>query len=217
MNILITDGYKKADFLLSQMCCSEHEITFVHDDELFAQKMLEKYNIDTYIGDTSSPSTYRSLEREHYDVLICLSNQDHKNYVICKMVPNMLDVTKRITMIANPNNQKSFKQLGIEGTVSASHLVSDIINRLATIDEAMNYISIGDSTVVPVELVIKIDYKSIGKKLMDLNFPESCIVCCIIRGDESIIPNGSDVIHPGDRVVVFTTQEQSDSIIKVFL
>lgn len=217
MNILITDGYKKADFLLNQMCSGEHEITFIHDDEKFAQKMLEKYNIDTYIGDTSSPSTYRSLDSESYDAIICLSNMDHKNFVICSMVPSLLEVKKRITIISNPNNQTTFKQLGIEGTVSASHLISNIINKLATIDEAMNYISIGDSNVKPLELVIKDSYASIGKRLMDLNFPESCIVCCIIRGGESIIPNGSDVIHPGDRVVVFTSLDQSDSIYKVFL
>ncbi len=218
MRILVLDGYKKADFLLSQMCCSEHKITFIHEDAEFAQKMLDKYDVDTYVGDSTSPQTYANLDEEIFDAVICLSNMDHKNFVICKIVPELLEVKKRITIISNPNNQKSFKQLGIEGTVSASHLITNIINKLATVDEAMNYISINDDhNVRPLEILIKSNYNAIGKMLMDLTFPDSCIVCCIIRGDESIIPNGQDKIYSGDRVVIFTNVVDTNKVLQVFV
>ncbi len=217
MKILITDGYKKADFLLSQMSGSGHEITFIHDDEAFAQKMLESYGIDTYVGDSSLPQTYQSLDNIEFDAIVCLSNMDHKNYVICKMIPTLLEVNKRITIISNPNNQHNFKKLGIEGTISASHIITNIINKLATVDAAMNYVSINtDSKVRPLEIVIKKHYSKIGSRLMDLTFPESCIVCCIIRGDESVIPNGQDMIYEGDRVVIFTNVLESERVVKVF-
>lgn len=218
MKILITDGYKKAAFLLNQMCCSEHEITFLHDDQTFAEKMLLKHDIEVYIGDTSNPELLQQLENTEFDVLICLSNDDAKNYVICRMVREYLDVKKRITMISNPNNQFSFRQLGIEGTVSASHLITGIINKLATIDDAINYISIhDDSEVRPYEQKIAQNSKVIGKKLKDLVFPDSCIVCCIIRGKKNIIPNGDDMIFAEDRVVIFTNVLDDREIAKVFV
>ncbi len=217
MKILVTDGYKKADFLFQQMCTKEHHITFIHDDIVFANKMISKYNIDVYVGNTSDPMTYEKFDDNSFDVLICLSNKDYKNYIICNIACKRLYVKKKITMISNPNNRQAFSKLGIEGTVSASHLITNIINKMATVDEAMDYISINNNEVYPLEIKIKSDARSINKKLMDINFPEGCIVCCIIRGKHSIIPNGSDHIELGDKIVIFTNIKDSNKIHKVLL
>lgn len=219
MKILITDGYKKADFLLSQISFKEHKVTFVHDDSKFADKMLSKYEkLEVYIGDTSDPEVLPNLENIKYDVLICLANDDAKNFVICNICQKKLDIAKRVTMIANPNNQIAFKKLGIEGTVSASHLITNIINKLATINDVISYVAIdNDASVHPYEQKILPNFSSVGKQLKELIFPDSCIVCCIVRGEISIIPNGEDHILAGDHVVVFTNVDDDKLIKKVFL
>lgn len=217
MRILITDGYKKTDFLLEQICSEAKSITLVHEDKVFAQKMLEKYDIDVFVGNASTPSVMQSLETEVFDVLICLSNSDARNYVICKLAHKKIEVKKRVSLISNPNNQKTFKQLGIAGAISASHLIANIIKRFATFKETISFIELEESEVKPYEVKIEASFSSIGKQLRELVFPDSCIVCCIMRDGQGIIPNGQDIIKCNDRVVIFTKVKNTDTIDRVFV
>lgn len=217
MRILITDGYKKADYLLGQLNNGQNHLVFVHDDKKFAQKMMDKYEIDVFVGSSSDPRILTNLEYIEFDVLICLSNSDEKNFVICKIAKDQMNVQKRITLISNPNNEANFKRLGIEGTVSASHLISNIISKMATVSEVMNFISIEDTEVMPYEIIVPESAPSIGYKLSQLNIPEGCVVCCIIRGQHSIIPNGNHMIMQGDRIVMFTNIRDTNILNKVFL
>jgi trk system potassium uptake protein TrkA len=43
----------------------------------------------------------------------------------------------------------------------------------------------------------------VGRPLREIEFPKDAIVGAIVRGSEVIIPNGSTVIQPGDRVMIF--------------
>jgi trk system potassium uptake protein TrkA len=43
----------------------------------------------------------------------------------------------------------------------------------------------------------------VGHPLREIDFPKDAIVGAIVRGSEVIIPNGSTVIQPGDRVMIF--------------
>ena len=43
-----------------------------------------------------------------------------------------------------------------------------------------------------------------GKKIMDIQWPDDCLIVSIARGEEEIIPDGSTYISAGDRLVVLT-------------
>ena len=43
-----------------------------------------------------------------------------------------------------------------------------------------------------------------GKKIMDIQWPNDCLIVSIARGEEEIIPDGSTSISAGDRLVVLT-------------
>ena len=61
-----------------------------------------------------------------------------------------------------------------------------------------------------VEFVVPASYRP--RALQDLNAPTQSIVGAIVRGDQIIIPRGSDQIRPQDRLLVFAT---SDSVAKI--
>ena len=63
-----------------------------------------------------------------------------------------------------------------------------------------------DNRAEALEFKIETDSKVCGRKLMELPMKKNLLVACISRHGEIIIPRGNDVILPGDRVVVITTQ-----------
>ena len=55
-----------------------------------------------------------------------------------------------------------------------------------------------------------------GRSLKDLNMKKNCLIACIIRQNEVIIPNGNSEIKLGDNVVVVTTHKNFDDLNDVF-
>ena len=48
--------------------------------------------------------------------------------------------------------------------------------------------------------------EAVGRPLKNVRFPAGVIVGVLFRDGEAIIPNGDDVIHPGDEVFIFGTK-----------
>ena len=46
-----------------------------------------------------------------------------------------------------------------------------------------------------------------GVPLMKLGFPQQALICMITRGAKHLIAKGSDVLEPGDAVIVFSMPE----------
>lgn len=205
MKILLIDGYKKTDFLIKRLLCKEHDITLLHEDIEFCEKMLNKFDsLEVYNGDATKKKIIENLEEKKYDIAIVLSNLDSKNFVMAKTIKEILQIGKVISLVSNPNNKYTFQELGIETPISASHLITKIIQKLALFNESSSYISIGEYDVRPIEVKINNTYKSVGKKIEEIKFPDGCVVCAILRNKESIIPNGKTVILENDNVVLFT-------------
>jgi trk system potassium uptake protein len=52
--------------------------------------------------------------------------------------------------------------------------------------------------------------------LAELDFPKEAIVGMLLRDGETIIPHGSDVLQPGDDVVIFTTDAAVEKVERFF-
>ena len=55
-----------------------------------------------------------------------------------------------------------------------------------------------------------------NKPLKTLKLKRNCLVACIIRQSQVIIPNGDSEIRLGDNVVVVTTHKNFDDLNDVF-
>lgn len=51
---------------------------------------------------------------------------------------------------------------------------------------------------------------------MDVRVPQEGLVCAYVRDDEAHIPNGSTVLLPGDRAVLFIQTEHAKKVISFF-
>jgi len=66
-----------------------------------------------------------------------------------------------------------------------------------------------------VMLEVKIDEHSpvIGKEVVDLDFPDSCVIVMIHRDEKYITPQGSTIIEAGDKLIILS--DNKDSLDKV--
>jgi trk system potassium uptake protein TrkA len=58
----------------------------------------------------------------------------------------------------------------------------------------------------------------VGKSLKDLRLPRECIIGALSRPNgEVIVPQGHDVIQPGDRVIFFALERAVSTLESAFL
>ena len=136
-------------------------------------------------------------------------DNDERN-LLASLLARQLGVRKIITRVSRPANLRLFERVGIDVALSArGSAVASVIHHvqggraslLAVLEE-------GQATIV--EFVVPASYRP--RALQDLNAPAQSIVGAIVRGDQIIIPRGSDQIRPQDRLLVFAT---SDSVAKI--
>ena len=54
------------------------------------------------------------------------------------------------------------------------------------------------------------------RPLKQMGTGDDAIVAAILRGDRAIVPRGDDIVHPGDRILIFSTQEAADRVREYF-
>lgn len=148
------------------------------------------------------------------DVLVAVTSEEEKN-LLCSLLAREMEIPKIITRVTNPGNLHLFESLGIDvplnprltatKTVLAS--LEDTGTKLLAITEH------GKGNVVEVE--VPSDYpRTMIKNLVTPT--EGAIIGAIVRGRRTLVPHGDDHIEPGDRLLVFTTQEAVEAVQNFF-
>ena len=74
-----------------------------------------------------------------------------------------------------------------------------------------------DVACIALEFSAKKRERFYDKPLKDLRIKKNCLIACIIRQNEVIIPKGDSQIQLGDNVVVVTTHKNFDDLNDVFV
>ena len=98
--------------------------------------------------------------------------------------------------------------LGIDSIVSPIRIVSDIHARYAralenSIGSSVETLyKLADGKADALEFTVTEEFKYCDFPLKELSKKKNTLIAGIIRGRKNIIPNGDDVILPGDHVVI---------------
>ena len=164
-------------------------------------------------GDGTDLEFLESENVGNSDVLVSVIDNDERN-LLASLLGRQLGVPKVITRVGRPANLRLFERVGIDVAISA---------RGAAVDSILHQITGGATSLLAVvehgearvfELGVSPSFQS--RQLKDMGAAEDAIVAAILRGDRAIVPRGDDRIEPGDRIVVFCTQEAADRVREYF-
>ena len=123
MYIIVAGGGKVGYYLTRELLTKGHEVVLI---ELLSRKVtaLSATLGDVVLeGDAADASTLEQAGVVRADLVIAVTGHDEDNLVICQMVKRKFNVPRTIARINNPKNERIFKRLGIDSTVSTTNLV----------------------------------------------------------------------------------------------
>jgi trk system potassium uptake protein TrkA len=146
------------------------------------------------------------------DVLVSVIDNDERN-LLASLLGRQLGARRVITRVSKPANLRLFERVGIDVAISArGAAVASVVHQieggratmLAVLEE-------GEARVLDIE--VPAGYPPTA--LQNLHAPES-IVGAILRGRDAIVPRGTDVVRPGDHLIVFTMATSADRVRETF-
>ena len=220
--IMIAGGSKIGYYLSEELSRKKYKVKLIEANRETAEELAESLPKVTVIhGNGTHHDLLLEEGIEAMDAFVALTNTDEENMVI-SMFANKMKVRKTITQINGDDLYGMLDELGINNIVSPKNIVADrIISYIRAMankrgSNVLTLYRLVNNQVEALEFLAKKKDKIYGKPLRDLKIKRDCLVACIIRNNEVIIPGGNDHIEMGDNVIVVTTHKNFDDLTDIF-
>ena len=221
-NIMIVGGDRIGYYLAERLSQKRLSIKLIEDDKLRTEELADALPHVTIIhGNGTQHDLLVEEGIEAMDAFVALTNIDEENMIV-SMFANKKGVTKSITQIKSDDLNDMLSELGIENTVSPKRIVADrIISYIRALsnDKGSNVLTLYrlvNDQVEALEFVVKTKETFLDKPLKTLKTKENCLIACILRNNQVIIPDGNSFINEGDNVIVVTTHKNFDDLTDIF-
>lgn len=217
-NIMIIGGNKTSFYLADELSKKKFNIKIVASDKAIAEELAELLPRVTVVhGNGAQHSLLLEEGLEAMDAFVALTEVDEENMVI-SMFANNMKVKKTITQIRSDDLGGMLRELGIQNNVSPKDIVANrIISYIRALankrgSNVLTLYRVVEGRVEALEFFAKKPEKFYDQPLKNLAIKTNCLIACIIRKNEVIIPNGNSCIKQGDNVIVVTTHKNFDDL-----
>jgi len=221
-NIMIVGGGRIGFYLADSLSKKKYKVKLIEHRPAHAEELAESLPRVTVIcGNGTQHDLLIEEGIEAMDAFVALTDIDEENMIV-SMFANKKKVKKTITQIKSDDLYGMLDELGITNNVSPKQIVaSRIISYIRALantvgSNVLTLYRLVNDRVEALEFSAKKQERFYNKPLKALKIKKNCLIACIIRQNEVIIPGGDSEIMLGDNVVVVTTHKNFDDLNDVF-
>ncbi len=221
-NIMIVGGGRIGFYLADSLAKKKYAVKLIENDASHAEELAEFLpRVTVVCGNGTQHDLLIEEGIEAMDAFIALTDIDEENMIV-SMFANKKKVRKTITQIKSDDLYGMLDELGINNNVSPKQIVaSRIISYIRALantvgSNVLTLYRLVNNQVEALEFSAKKQERIYNMPLKELKIKKNCLIACITRQNEVIIPNGDDQIKLGDNVVVVTTHKNFDDLTDVF-
>lgn len=214
MKIIIAGVGEVGSHLAKMLSEERHEIIVIDDDPKRLEEVSGMADIITLEGDATTFATLKKASVRKADLFIGVYPEEPTN-IISAVLAKQLGAKKVIARIDNneylePNNKEVFINMGIDYMFYPESAAAREVISLLGHTSSSEYVDFSGGKLALV--VFRLDSSSplVGKDLYSVTKDRDQLpyrTVAISRGDETIIPRGSDVFKDGDNIYVISNRE----------
>ena len=116
MRVAIAGGRSRTDYLVESLLEAGNEVVVINADRRWCERFASRHDVPVICGDATSTV-----------FMFIVGNVDADNLVICQMARYYFNVRRQICTAYNPRNVPIFKKLGVSTVISATYIMSKLI------------------------------------------------------------------------------------------
>lgn len=218
MYIVVVGGGKVGYYLAKSLLEQGHEVLVIERDPRRQAILSQELGAAVLAGDGCEVEVMEQAGFSRADVVIAVTGDDEDNLVICQVAKGRFQVGRTIARINNPRNEKIFRLLGIDVTVSSTEVILSQIEQLLPFESLVHLLTLRNVGVSFVELEVPPDSPAVGRPLKSLGIPDDCVFPLVIRGGkEAVIPYGETKLEAGDHVIAVTSEASEQTLRRILL
>ena len=149
------------------------------------------------------------LERERIadaEVAIFAMRDDLKNHFAASLA-KVHGSRFTVAIVHDAPSQEVFEHAGVDVTVNPRQLTAEEIVRFAHDPRTQQVVMLEGDKYEVLDITTQRDSEYVGLAFKDMPI-RGAIIGAIVRDGKAVFPRSDDVLHPGDRVIVFTESQR---------
>ena len=216
--IVIVGGGNIGYYLSKALLNQGHEVLIIEKDVRKCERLEDELGSCCMRGDGCETAVLSEAGLNRADVLIATASHDEDNLVSCQVAKHRFKVPRTIALVNNPINDKIFKKLGVDGTISVTNTILEHVEQEIPAHPLIHLLTMSGQMEEVVELLITRESPSLGKSIGQIRLPADTTIALVIRESERPrIPDADTVLKENDRIIALTTLDSENILEKLLL
>lgn len=214
MYVVIIGGGRVGKDLAKLLMPEGHDVVLLEKDEELSNTLSKQFDALIIHGDGTDLEYLKDAGVNKADVVVPVTGDDKVNLIAAQLADKIFKVPNIIARVNEPKNEGVFSNLGVENTISTTRASAMQIKN--SIGESKTILTVGGKEAQLMDMKVKESSPIAHKQIKSAGLPKGSIVVSIMRGDKTLIPEGSTNIRPGDIVTVLVRFPHVKQVKKLF-
>lgn len=180
----------------------DYKVTIIEESKRRCQFLNEQLNNVLVIkGQYTNIDLLQEEGLDQMDAFIALTKNSETNIISCLTARNH-GVFKTIAQVENKEYIHISQNIGVDTLINKKLLAANSIFQHVRKGNIEAITSLHGVDAEIIEYNILRSNQLTKKKIKDLHFPDKALIGGVIRGEETLIPNGETQLQLGDKVIV---------------
>ena len=219
MKIIIVGLGKVGYAIAQQMVGEEHDLILVDESAAVIEHADATLDAMCVEGNGACASVLLRAGVRDADLVIAATADDEVN-LVCSLMAKKLGAKHTVARVRNPDYFRDApilrREIGLDMIINPEHAAAQEISRILRVPSAFSVETFAGGLVELIGFQAAPGDSLVGKSLIEFNreTPNSILMCAAKRDDSVIVPDGSFVPLPGDRVYVIGTPAETTRVLR---
>jgi trk system potassium uptake protein len=202
--VVVIGGGNVGYYLTKELLAAGHEVVVIEEEPGRARQIADELGSIVIANDGCEGRYQAEAGMGRADVVAAVTGDDAVNLAACQVAKMRFNVPRSIARVNDPKNEKLFRQLSIDETVSPTRTILGVIEHEIPVHDLLHLADLEGGEVQIVEAQLDADSPVIGREVRDLSLPEGSTIAVLIRDNRPQSPRSDTRLRVGDRILAVT-------------
>jgi len=217
MYVVVIGGGNVGYYLTKELLAAGHEVVVIEEDVSRARLIADELGSIVVANDGCEGRYQGEAGMGRADIMAAVTGDDAVNLAACQVAKMRFNVPRAIARVNDPKNEKLFRQLAIDETVSPTRAILAVIEHEIPVHDLLHLAELEGGDVQIVEAQLDADSPAIGRELREIKLPEGSMIAVLIRDERAQSPRGDTTLRVGDKLLAVTSAEREAELRAVLI
>lgn len=206
MKIIVVGAGKVGAALCRSLVDENHDVTLIEENESVLKQIVKRLDIIGIVGNGANFKILEQADIKNCDIFVSLTDKDEVN-MISAVLAKKMGARETIVRVRNPEYSNAYFKdknfLDFSLIINPELLAARYIANIIEFPNSQSVEHFVNGRVMLMEFKIKEDSRLCNIRISDFRKKfGNILVCAIQRDEQTLIPNGDDMLYVGDTIFV---------------